>query len=484
MRTVVSNRRDVFTQFPKAVESCSTEISYQLEMREEGVQVPASSRASTDGNTYELAGGVLSDSTASGKINVFKQTRAKSVTEEGSQRTEKISKNLAKTSKYNEFSKASVKCPDLNESPPLCCCECRKLLREISSSIRSTKQRSFVNSVGGCVKGNNLVDVQKYDPSSGRITQSKNKDKSFSGTCTTPSSGTSGDAIELTRDLDHVKTSVTAEAVENTGVQSAQPNSLPSIRPQRYPAVPQGTGKVSGKAENSTDASLKRCPCCGASEDQMDTILVSPHETASEWKCRICLKGREVKRHVWKCQVCGVLQSALLISQSNGFPDCDTKLLDEGKLMFNKGLQCGLQEDCYDVEEKEGDSGTTSSSTNAVKAAVGYVITIETSADSASSFGEKSEEKPLEEIRIKIPKKKIQSASSRGRENEKLSCVSESSMKSSKQKQNPIGGTENKSSTEGAVKRNSHYSSGHTLQVNIKDRSMKGSASLERILLL
>lgn len=496
MKTVVSNRRDVFTQFPTSVKLCNTEIDDRLQVKEKGIQAPTSSNVSTNGDTYELIGGVLSDSTASGRINVFMQTRGrKSVTKEDSQRSEVINKNTAEASECNEFSKAAVKLSELNESTPFCCCECKKLLGEISSDLRSTKQRSAGNSVEGHVKMNGLVDKQKYVPASGRTIQSKNMDNSSARSCTFSSSGTSGDANELTHDSDHVQTSVATETTGNTGVQATQPlSSQPLIQPQWYSLVAQGAQKLSSKAESGIDASHKKCPCCGASEDKTDTILVSSHSTTGEWKCYRCLKKERDKRHSRKCQICGVLESELLISEQNGIPDCDAvwkcsdclaKLLDKGKAVFNKCIQCGLQKGCENVKEKQGDDGTGSSSTAAMKAPVGYVITVEAYTGSISSMAEKSEKKPLEEVRIKVPEKKSRSTSSKRKEKENLKIgVLKSSMKSSKQKQKPVGSTENRSATEGAVKRNKHYSREHTLQVNIRDRTVKASASLERIPLL
>jgi hypothetical protein len=150
--------------------------------------------------------------------------------------------------------------------------------------------------------------------------------------------------------------------------------------------------------------------------------------------------------------------------------DCLAKLLDKGKLVFDKCVQCGLQKGCENVKGKQGDDGTTSSSTTAVKAPVGYVIITETSTDSISSMAEKSEEKPLEEIRIKVPEKKSHSISSKRKEKENLKIdVSKSGRKSSKRKQKPVGSTESRSSAESAVKGIKHYSRDYTLQVNIRD---------------
>jgi hypothetical protein len=485
MKTVVSNRRDVFTQFPASVKLCNTEINDKLQVQEKGIQAPTSSNVSTTGDTYELIGGVLSDSTASGRINVFMQTRdRKSVIKEDSQSSEVVNKNIAEASKSNEFSKATVKQSELNESTPLCCCECKKLLGEIRSDLRSTKQRSVGNSVEGHVKMNSLVDKQKYVPSSGRTTQSKNMDNNSARSCTFSSSGTLGDAIELSHDSDHVQTSIATETTGNTGVQTTQPlSSLPLTRPQWYSLVAQGTQKLSSKAENDINASHKKCPCCGASEDKTDTILISSHSTAGEWKCYRCLKKERDKSRSRKCQICGILESELLISEQNGIPDSDAvwKCSDCLAKLLDKCIQCGLQKGC----EKQGDDGTGSSSTASMKAPVGYMITIETSRDSVSSMAEKSEKKPLEEIRIKVPGKRNRSISSKRKEKENLKTgVLKSSMKSSKQKQKLVGSTENRSATEGAVMRNKHYSREHTLQVNISDGTVKVSASLERVLLL
>jgi hypothetical protein len=165
--------------------------------------------------------------------------------------------------------------------------------------------------------------------------------------------------------------------------------------------------------------------------------------------------------------------------------DCLAKLLDERKPVFDKCVQCGLQKGCENVKEKQGDDGTSSSNTTAMKASVGYVITIETSTDSISSVAEKSGKKPLEETRIKVPGKKSRSVSSKrkGKENLKIG-VSKSSMESSKAKQKPVGSTENSSATQDAVMRDKLCSREHTLQVNIHDRTVRASASFERILLL
>jgi hypothetical protein len=492
LRTVVTNRRNVFIQFPMAVELCNTELGNKSGIKEKGVQIPASSNASTNADTHELIGGVSSDSTASVNINVLKQTRGKrSVTEEDTQRSELISKNIANASQSNEFGRAAAKQSELNESTPLCCCECKKLLREIRSGIGSAKQRSSVSSVGGHVKIDSLFDKQKNLPSSGRKTQSKITDNNFPKSYTF-SSRTAGDAVELTRDLDHLKTSVAAETAGSTVAQKTQAlNLVPSIQPQWHSAVLQGTEKLSSKTENGIDSSRKKCPCCGTSEDEADSVLVPSNNTNGAWKCHICLKEG---RHIWKCQICGVLQSALLTSRQNAVPDSDTvwrcsdcltKLPDEGRSAFSKCLQCGLQKGYENVQEKEGDSGTTSSSTTAVKAPVGYVITIESSTDSVSSVAGKSEGKPLEEIRIKIPENKNRSVSSKRKEKEKLKIgASKSSTSSSKQKQRLIGSTENRPPAEGAVKRNNRRSREQTLQVSVHDRTVKASASIQRILLL
>lgn len=486
IKTVSLDKRDIFTQFPTAVELYDKKSSYnctndKLQLKEKAVQAPILSDISTNGDTYKLTGSMLSDSTVSGRINAFMQTRKRnSVTDKDSQGSELTDahKYTRKASESNDCHETVVKELKSNDSP-LCCCDLKKLLAEISKEIRFKKQRSEdKKSIEGNVKASGSVAKQRYISSSGRMIQSKNMDDNSGRSCTISSSRTLGDVIELPCDSDQVRASVATETVTNIGVQTTQSlRSLPLIRPQWYSLITEGKEKVASKAENDIGSSCKVCPCCGALEAQNDTISESSQDTTSEWKCSRCLKLEQAKRYDRKCQICGVLESQLQISQQDGIQnhdtswkcsDCLARKLDNARPVFDKCMNCGLQKDCNERKEKQIDFGSTGKITSTTqKSPIGYILTLETSTDPVSSMAERSEKKMLEEIKIKVPERKNHLISAKGKRRKKFQkAVSKSSMKFSKENHKSVTSMEDRSFPEDELQRNKRREE-HTLQVRI-----------------
>jgi hypothetical protein len=491
-KTAFSNRRDIFTQFPTSVELCDKKnrhdyASNKLQLKEKAVHAPVLSDISTNGDTYELIGGMLSDCTVSGRINAFMHTRernsVKAEDPQGSEVTD-AGKYTRKASESNECDETAVKQTKSNDTP-LCCCDVKKLLAEIRKEIRFKKQRSVdKKSVEGYAKTTAFVAKQKSVSSSGGTAQSKNMADSSGKSSTLSSSRTLGDVIELTCDSDQVRASVATETVANIGVQTTQSlSSLPLIRPQWYSLIGQGTEKVSSKAKKDICASCKECPCCGALEDQNDTLSESSQDTVIEWKCSRCLKLEQDRRRDRKCDICGVLESQLHISEQDGIQnhdiswkcsDCLARKLDNAKPVFDKCMHYGLQKDCKDREEKEVDFGRASNiASTTLKSPIGYILTLEMSADPDFSMSERLEKKVLEEIKIKVPERKRYSISGKGKRRKEFEkAVSKSSVKSCKENQKPVGSVKDKSLPEDELQKKKCRKE-PTLQVRISTWNCK-----------
>jgi hypothetical protein len=443
-------------------------------LKEKAVQASASSSVSTNGETYELVGGMFS----AGRINVFTQSKErKAMTENGAQESEvsNVSKNTRVMSECNECGETAAKQSELGDSTPLCCCECKKLLSKISSEIKSKNQRSrVIKSYESHTKMGDGTGKQKYDSSSRSTTQSKNTGDSSARSCTLSSSETLGNAIELNQDYAHERAFVGTETVRNIGVQTGQSvRSLPVIRPHWYSFIGDGTNKVSSKSQQNINTSRKKCPCCGAFEDESDTVSELSHNTAGEWQCSRCLK----MKHNRKCQICGVLESELPNIQQDGISDhdtawkcsnCSVSKLDQAKPALGTCVLCGLQEGYEDRKEKPVDFGCTRNITSsAVRSPMGYLLTLETSTDSISSTAETSG-KLLEEVKMKIPVRKKHSVSDKVKRREKQKQgVSKPGVKPSRRNQKSVRDVRNVSSAEDGNQGRRHCRRKPTLQVKV-----------------
>jgi hypothetical protein len=478
------NRRDIFTQFPTHVALHDKRSKYKypvnkLQLKEKAVQASASSGVSTNGDKYELVGGMLSDGVAAQRINVFTQAKERKAVIENDAQASKVSdvnKNTIIMSECNECGETEVKQTELNDNTALCCCECKKLLSKISSEIKSKNQRSVnIKSYKSHIKMGDGTGKQKYVSSSRSTTQSKITDDSSARSCTFSSSATLGNAIDLTHDSAHVMTSVGTETVRNIGVQTRQSvSSLPVIQPQWYSVIGgEGANKVSSKAQKNIGTSHNTCPCCGALEDESDTISESSHNTAGEWQCSRCVKMKRNR----KCQICGVLESELPNVQQGGVWDhdvawkcsnCLVSKLDQAKPVLDKCILCGLQKGCEDRKEKRVDCGCIYKiASAAVKSPVGYLLTLETSTDSMSSTAETSG-KLLEEVKMKIPVRKKYTVSDKVKRREKQKqAVSRPGLKLFKQNHKPGRSVENISSADDGIQRSRHCRRKPTLQVKL-----------------
>ena len=355
-------------------------------------------------------------------------------------------------SECNECSETAAKQSQLDHNTPLCCHQCKKLLSEISSKIKCKNQSSVgIKSYESPTKMGDGIGKQKYDLSSRSTSQSKNTVDSSAKSCTLSSSATLGNAIESTQDSAHVR----ALVGRNIGVQTRQSvSSLPVIQPHWYSFSGEGTNEVSSKAQQIISTSYKKCPCCGAFEDESDTVSESSHNTAGEWQCSKCLK----MKHNRKYQVCGVLESDLPNIQQDDILDHDiawkcgnssVSKVDQTKPALGKCFLCGLQKDYEDRKKKVVDCGCTRNiGTAAVKSPIGYLLTLKTSTYSMSSTAEASG-KLLEEIKMKIPVRKKHSISAKVKRRVKQKQgVSKPDVKSFRQNQKSIRGVKNISSAE------------------------------------
>jgi len=482
VKTAFLSRRDIFTQFPTHVDLYHKRGRYKypinkVQLKEKAVQASASSSVSTNGDTYELVGGMLSDGIAAGRVNVFTQSKErKAMTENGAQESEvsDVSKNTRVMSECNECGETAAKQSQLDHNTPLCCCQCKKLLSKISSKIKSKNQRSVgIKSYESHTKMGDGIGKQKYNSSSRSTSQSKNTGDSSARSCTLSSSATLGNAIELTGDSAHVRALVGTETVRNFGVQTRQSvSSLPVMQP-RYSFVRDGTNEVSSKAQQNISTSRKKCPCCGVLEDENDTVSESSHNTAGEWQCSRCLK----MKHNRKCQICGVQESDLPNIQQDDISDhdtawkcsnCSVSKVDQAKPALGKCVLCGLQKGYEDRKETLVDCGCTHNiASAAVKSPIGYLLTLETSTDSMSSTTEGSG-KLLEEVKMKIPVRKKHSVSAKVKRREKQKQgVSKPGVNSFRQNHKSVRGVKNISSAEDDSQRRAHCRRQPTLQVKV-----------------
>lgn len=483
VKTAVSSRRDIFTQFPTHVDLYHKRSRYKypsntVQLKEKAVQASASSSVSTNGGTYELVGGMLSDGIAARRINVFTQSKErKGMTENGAQESEvsDVSKNTKVMSECNECGETAAKQSQLGHNTPLCCCQCKKLLSKISSKIKSKNQRSeCIKSYESHTKMGDGTGKQKYESSSRSTSQSKNTGDSSARSCTLSSSATLGNAIELTGDSALVRALVGTETVRNTGVQTRQSvSSLPVMRPHWYSFIGDGTNEVSSKAQQTKSTSRKKCPCCGAFEDENDTVSESSHNTVGEWQCSRCLK----MKHNRKCQICGVRESDLPNIQQDDISyhdtawkcsNCSVSKVDQAKPVLDKCILCGLQKGYEERKEKLVGCGCTRNiASAAVKSPIGYLLTLETSTDSVSSTAEASG-KLLEEVKMKVPVRKKHSVSAKVKRKEKQKQgISKPGVKSFQQNQKSGRGVKNISSAEDDSQGRSHCRRRPSLQVKV-----------------
>ena len=483
VKTAFLSGRDIFTQFPTHIDLCHKRSRYKyplnkVQLKEKAVQASALSSVSTNGDTYELVGGVVSDGIAAGRINVFTQSKErKAMTENGAHESEvsDVSKNTRVMSECNECGETVAKQSELRDNTPLCCCECKKLLSKISSQIKSKNRRSVgIKSYESHTKMGDDIGKEKYDSSSRSTSQSKNTGDSSARSCTLSSSATLGNAIELTRDPARVRAFVGTETGRNIGVQTGQSvSSLPVMRPHWYSFIGDGTNKVTSKAQENVSTSRKKCPCCGAFEDESDTVSESSHNTAGDWQCSRCLKTK----HNRKCQICGVRESDVPNIQQDDISDhdiawkcsnCSVSKMDRAKPALGKCVPHRLQKGHEDRKEKLVDCGCTRSvASAAVKSPIGYLLTLETSTDSMSSTAEASG-KLLEEVKMKIPVSKKHSVSNKMKRREKQKQgVSKPGVKSSRQNQKSVRGVRNISSAEDDNQGRRHCGRQPTLQVTV-----------------
>lgn len=483
VKTAFLSRRDIFTQFPTHVDLYDKRSRYkypinEVQLKGKAVQASASSSVSTNGDTYELIGGMLSDGIAAGRINVFTQSKErKAMTENNTQESEvcDVSKNTRVMSECNECGETAAKQSQLDHNTPLCCCQIKKLLSKISSQIKSKNQRSVgIKSYENHTKMGDGIGKQKYDSSSRSTSRSKNTGDSSARSCTLSSSATLRSAIELTGDSAHVRALVGTETVRNIGVQTRQSvSSLPMMRPHCYSFIGDGTNEVSSKTQQNISRSSKKCPCCGAFEDENDTVSESSHNTAGEWQYSRCVK----MKHNRKCQICGVQESDLPNIQQDDISDhdtawkcsnCSVSKVEKAKAALDKRVLCGLQKGYEDRKETLVDCGCTRKiASAAVRFPIGYLLTLETSTDSMSSTSEASGNL-LEEVRMKIPvrKKHSVSAKAKGMKKQKQG-VSKPGVKYFRQNQKSVRGVKNISSAEDDSQGRTHFRRQPTLQVKV-----------------
>jgi hypothetical protein len=483
VKSAFLSRRDIFTQFPTQVDLCHKRSRYKhpanrVQSKEKAVQASASTSASTNGDTHELVVGALSDGGAAGGINVRTQSKdRKAVTENDARESEAsdVSKNTRVTSECNEYGETAAKRSELEDDTPLCCCECKKLLSKISAEIKSKNRRSVgVNSYESRTRVGNGIGKEKYDSSSRSTTQSKSTDDDSARSRTLSSSATLGNAVGLTRDSARVRAPVASGTLRNVGVQTGRSvHSLPVTQPHWYSFVHDGTNKMSSKAQNNISSSHKKCPCCGAPEDESDAVSESSHSTAGKWQCSKCFR----MKHDRKCRICGVLESELPNVQQDDVSDdggawkcgnCSASKLDQAKPVLGECVVCGSQKGCVDSKGKQVDCGCTRNvASAAVRFPVGYHLTVETSTDSVSSVAETSE-KLFEEVKMKIPVRKKHSVSDKVKRREKQKQgVSKPGVKSFRQNQKSVRGVKDVYSAEDGDQRRGHYRIQRTLQVKV-----------------
>ncbi|KAJ9594943.1 hypothetical protein L9F63_013759 [Diploptera punctata] len=217
------------------------------------------------------------------------------------------------------------------------------------------------------------------------------------------------DTPEINRDSDEVE-HVTA-ASEKTSIHTKR-----TVKSQRVISVEKQTNSKS------------KCPCCGIDEEISDL-------DNGNWKCDRCTKLRSAIRNR-KCQTCGILDTKQI-----GIPDFDLKwkchecLQKELQENCDKCVHCGKKQVHSNDNEVESRNNTLSSETPA-PTSLGYILTLDTSSRSSSS-NLKSSKVPLQEIKIKIPRKSRQSLSAKEITQEKLKKNKEKSRpKTSDSKEN------------------------------------------------
>ncbi|XP_069679363.1 centrosome-associated protein Alms1a-like [Periplaneta americana] len=375
--------------------------------------------------TFELTDSILTDNAASGRINVYTQTsKDKHVTNFHSSARSLTAdiENTRNSSKLCACGETAGKYSNSNEENPLCCCKCKKLLTQIKSEIKSQKQQTSgqkaqkEHSCSSNVK--NSTRKQNSVSSSRKITQTK--DETDSNRSALSSMGTLRDALELTHDSEGYKrVSVATETVENAGVQTSHSVSgLPLIRPHWYP-VTQRTTNHTNKDENKINVNNVECPCCGALEN--DNL----QHNVSDGMCSRCMKsGQNYSLRSRKCHNCNYEQHteenelSSPDNESNYSESAKEKELDNMGSAFDKCSYCRRKPNFEVTKTKESlsDDKTSSTSRHATKSPLGYILTLDESTDtSINSIKEKSPKRSLQEIKMKIAKRKGSSALASGK---------------------------------------------------------------------
>ncbi|KAJ4451033.1 hypothetical protein ANN_02469 [Periplaneta americana] len=335
---------------------------------------------------------------------------------------------------------------------------------------RDTKELQKNKDVSSGLMSNVKNNTRKQNSvsSSRKITQTK--DETDSNRSALSSMGTLRDALELTHDSEGYKrVSVATETVENAGVQTSHSVSgLPLIRPHWYP-VTQRTTNHTNKDENKINVNNVECPCCGALEN--DNL----QHNVSDGMCSRCMKsGQNYSLRSRKCHNCNYEQHteenelSSPDNESNYSESAKEKELDNMGPAFDKCSYCGRKPNFEVTKTKESpsDDKASSPSRHSTKSPLGYILTLdESTATSINSVKEKSPKRSLQEIKMKIAKRKGSSALASGKGQLRSRFNSDTIIKDKE----ILGKSVKSKKSSEYHKKKRHYRKNLTLQVIIYD---------------
>ena len=367
--------KSISTQMPSSVNiNNRNKNEINTKMRHNNAPTPDTDSVSL---TFEVTAGALSDGTA-GRINVYGQTV------EGNRKPREMSRKSVHTSnrspeKHSDGDTSSKSSQSDTKQNALCCCECKKLLDNVVSGIKHNSSRG-------------KIATENYSSLKMRHSVMKNCDYKSSNNCTLSSSGTLRDTPELNHD-------------------SEESHILPVTISKTFTETKKSTRL---QKENSTKKQVgtkEKCPCCGMEEGIYQ-------QGDDDWICDRCKKLGSTSA-VRRCHICGILES-----EQSDILDYDlnwkcSNCLQKELQSLEKCVHCGKkQQDVSNKKEVESQSNSSSSKTTA-PTSLGYILTLDTTTRSNSSTLNNTKI-PLQEIRIKVPRKGRLSASAKDKTKEKI----------------------------------------------------------------
>ncbi|XP_067008060.2 uncharacterized protein [Anabrus simplex] len=281
-------KKETCTQIP----SPNTFLSYRKQKEN---TVPSQHLAMTPTPTFDSSGSIvqqvdtagstlgsiINGNMKNGKINVYHQTLEQSVLPEN------VRESNVNLHKAESVSSEQENVP--KKSIPMCCCECRRLLKDIVQNRTLGNIRTKISNI--------CTQCQKSKSESARSTaDSSVLSPDISGNSNDIASQDSKETFSGIKMI-----SIGTETTETVAVQTTPSiNKLPVIRPlwfSRNANIKEQASKVKGKGSDSG----KMCPSCGL---VLDAVTMHPTDDRKRCRCHLPSRKREQKYRRKKENLC------------------------------------------------------------------------------------------------------------------------------------------------------------------------------------